>query len=199
MACPYRSQPTSRRVPFRNPQPAALTLSITPIPTTARSSSQTVRDSVSPPAHWVSCTWRFPMIRRSDFPPGFAFGTATSAYQIEGAARADGRGESIWDRFAATPGNIADGSDGSVACDHYNRWEADLDLIHSLGVGAYRFSVAWPRIVPAGTMRGQDRKSTRLNSSHVAISYAVFCLKKKIHSNTGQKQRLIDQRSHIYM
>jgi len=91
------------------------------------------------------------MIRRSDFPPGFVFGTATSAYQIEGAARADGRGESIWDRFAATPGNIADGSDGSVACDHYNRWEADLDLIHSLGVGAYRFSVAWPRIVPAGT------------------------------------------------
>ena len=97
------------------------------------------------------------MIRRSDFPPGFVFGTATSAYQIEGAARADGRGESIWDRFAATPGNIADGSDGSVACDHYNRWEADLDLIHSLGVGAYRFSVAWPRIVPAGTGQTEPR------------------------------------------
>lgn len=80
---------------------------------------------------------------------GFVFGAATAAFQIEGANTADGRCESIWDRFCATPGKVLNGDDGSVACDHYNRLEADLDLIKSLGVDAYRFSVAWPRIEPA--------------------------------------------------
>ena len=84
------------------------------------------------------------------FPPDFAWGVSTSAFQIEGAARADGKGESIWDRFCRTPGAIADASDGDVACDHYHRLEEDLDLIAGLGVGCYRFSVSWPRVQPEG-------------------------------------------------
>jgi beta-glucosidase len=85
------------------------------------------------------------------FPPGFLWGSATSAYQIEGAVSADGRGESIWDRFCTIPGKISDGSSGASACDHYNRWSDDIALMRSLSLGAYRFSIAWPRVVPAGT------------------------------------------------
>jgi beta-glucosidase len=83
-------------------------------------------------------------------PADFLWGVATSAQQIEGAAGEDGRGESIWDRFASVPGRIADGSDPAVACDHYHRWREDLDLLRRLGVGAYRFSIAWPRVLPDG-------------------------------------------------
>ena len=85
------------------------------------------------------------------FPDGFVWGAATSAYQIEGAVEADGRGRSIWDTFAHTPGTIADGTTGDVASDHYHRYAQDVALLHELGVGAYRFSVAWPRIQPGGT------------------------------------------------
>ena len=85
------------------------------------------------------------------FPEGFLWGDATSAHQIEGAFHEGGRGESIWDRFAATPGNITDGSDAGIACDHYHRWREDIDLMLRLSVGAYRFSIAWPRIVPDGS------------------------------------------------
>lgn len=84
------------------------------------------------------------------FGPDFVWGVATSAFQIEGASATDGRGPSIWDTFCRKPGVIADGSDGSIACDHYHRLEQDLDLIASLGVDAYRFSVAWPRVQPLG-------------------------------------------------
>lgn len=84
------------------------------------------------------------------FPKGFLWGTATSAYQVEGSTRADGRGESIWDRFAAQAGHIDDGSSGEPACDHYRRWAEDIALMKRLGFQTYRFSVAWPRVFPTG-------------------------------------------------
>lgn len=90
-------------------------------------------------------------LTRQHFPEGFIFGTATSSYQIEGAVQEDGRGPSIWDTFCREPGRIRDGSNGDVACDHYHLWERDLDLLAELGVDAYRFSLAWPRIQPVGS------------------------------------------------
>jgi beta-glucosidase len=87
---------------------------------------------------------------RPRFPDGFAWGVATSSYQIEGAVEADGRGPSIWDTFATVPGAVAGGETGAVACDHYHRFEEDLDLLAWLGVDAYRFSIAWPRVLPDG-------------------------------------------------
>ena len=87
---------------------------------------------------------------RAAFRPDFLWGTATAAYQIEGSPEADGKGPSIWDTFAHTPGRIADGSTGDIACDHYVRWPEDVALMADLGVNAYRFSVSWPRVVPTG-------------------------------------------------
>ena len=87
---------------------------------------------------------------RTRFPRDFVWGVATSAFQIEGAAATDGKGPSVWDSFCRQPGTIADHSDGDIACDHYHRLDADLDLIASLGVDAYRFSVSWPRVQPLG-------------------------------------------------
>ncbi len=84
------------------------------------------------------------------FPDGFLWGTATAAYQIEGAASVDGRGESIWDTYSRLPGATHNGDTGDVACDHYHRIDEDLDLLADLGAGAYRFSIAWPRIQPSG-------------------------------------------------
>ncbi len=84
------------------------------------------------------------------FPAGFTWGVATSSFQIEGGAWEDGRGECIWDRFCRTPGKVLNGDTGDVACDHYHRWQEDIALMQSLGVQAYRFSIAWPRIMPEG-------------------------------------------------
>ncbi|TQS43942.1 GH1 family beta-glucosidase [Cryptosporangium phraense] len=84
------------------------------------------------------------------FPAEFVFGSATASYQIEGAVHEDGRGPSIWDTFSHTPGKVLDGDTGDVADDHYHRLDEDLDLMAELGLEAYRFSIAWPRIVPAG-------------------------------------------------
>jgi beta-glucosidase len=99
-----------------------------------------------------------PLHRR--FPPNFVWGVATSSFQIEGAAHEDGKGESIWDAFCKQPGAIADGSNGDVACDHFHRLDEDLDLIASLGVNCYRFSIAWPRVQALGhgpfTPKGLD-------------------------------------------
>ena len=83
-------------------------------------------------------------------PADFVWGTATASFQIEGASRADGRGESIWDRFCATPGKVRNGDTGEVACDFYHRYPADVRLMTELGIDAFRFSIAWPRIIPEG-------------------------------------------------
>ncbi len=91
-----------------------------------------------------------------DLPTDFLLGVSTSSYQIEGAASEAGRSPSIWDTFCATPGKIVDGSDGAVACDHYHLWPQDLDLITALGFRAYRFSIAWPRVIPAGTGKANE-------------------------------------------
>jgi beta-glucosidase len=85
------------------------------------------------------------------FPAGFVWGTATAAYQIEGATAEDGRTPSIWDTFSSVPGNIVGGDTGDVACDHYHRLAEDLDLMAELQLPAYRFSVSWPRVIPDGS------------------------------------------------
>jgi len=94
---------------------------------------------------------------RRSFPSDFLWGAATAAYQIEGAWDEDGRGQSIWDTFSRTPGRVLEGHSGDVACDHYHRWKTDLDLLSWMGVGAYRFSVSWPRWQPAGSGPAEPR------------------------------------------
>ncbi|HHY49489.1 MAG TPA: beta-glucosidase [Alphaproteobacteria bacterium] len=89
-------------------------------------------------------------VERRDFGPNFVFGAATASYQIEGG-QTDGRGPAIWDTFAATPGNVKGGATGAIADDHYHRWPEDLDLLRDGGFDAYRFSFAWPRLIPEGT------------------------------------------------
>jgi beta-glucosidase len=91
------------------------------------------------------------------FPDGFRWGVSTSAYQIEGAVSEDGRGPSIWDTFSHAPGKIDGGGTGDVACDHYHRVDSDLDLLASLNVDTYRFSIAWPRLFPEGGSRREQR------------------------------------------
>jgi beta-glucosidase len=84
------------------------------------------------------------------FPSDFVWGAATASYQIEGATHADARGESVWDRFCATPGKVRGGDTGDVACDFYNRYGDDVKLMRELGLDAFRFSIAWPRVLPGG-------------------------------------------------
>jgi beta-glucosidase len=86
----------------------------------------------------------------TDFPRDFVWGAATASYQIEGAANEDGRGESVWDRFCATPGKVRNGDNGQIACDFYHRYRDDIALMRELGIDAFRFSIAWPRVLPEG-------------------------------------------------
>jgi beta-glucosidase len=97
--------------------------------------------------------WRADVNANGDiqFPDGFLWGSSTSAYQIEGAWDEDGKGKSIWDTFSHTPGKIYKGQNGDIAADHYHRWQDDLGLIQKLHLNAYRFSIAWTRILPEGT------------------------------------------------
>ncbi|AQK44839.1 Beta-glucosidase 47 [Zea mays] len=104
-------------------------------------------------------------VRRSDFPPSFLFGTATSSYQIEGAYLEGNKSLSNWDVFSHVPGRIEDGSTGDVADDHYHRYEDDIELMHSLGTNAYRFSISWARILPSEFLFVLDLK---LNSSFLS-------------------------------
>lgn len=92
-----------------------------------------------------------PLASGVHFPDGFIWGAATASYQIEGAVREDGRGPSIWDTFSRTPGRVYSGHTGDVACDHYHRYVEDVAMMADLGLGSYRYSVAWPRIQPDGT------------------------------------------------
>jgi beta-glucosidase len=92
-------------------------------------------------------------IDTSSFPHEFVWGAATASYQIEGAAHEDGRGESVWDRFCATPGKVRNGDSGDIACDFYHRYPDDISLMRRLGLDAFRFSIAWPRVMPTGRGR----------------------------------------------
>src|SRR6202035_4551230 len=85
------------------------------------------------------------------FPKNFFWGAATAAYQIEGAWKEDGKGQSIWDRFSHTPGKIKNGDTGDVACDSYHRWPEDIALMRAMNLNSYRFSISWPRIQPNGS------------------------------------------------
>jgi beta-glucosidase len=93
----------------------------------------------------------------SPFPSDFVWGAATASYQIEGAVDVDGRGESVWDRFSRTPGKVRNGDTGDVACDFYHRYREDVGLMRELGLDAFRFSIAWPRVLPEGRGRVNER------------------------------------------
>ena len=99
------------------------------------------------------------------FPADFTWGASTSSYQIEGAVDEDGRGQSIWDVFSHTPGMVKNGDTGDVACDHYHRWVEDVEWLARGGFNAYRFSTAWPRILPAGARRDRTARARFLRSA----------------------------------
>jgi len=105
----------------------------------------------------LSLRSEFAMAGENGFPAGFVWGASTSSYQIEGAVDVDGRGKSIWDVFCETPGKVRDGDTGATACDHYHRWREDVDLLARGKFDAYRFSTAWPRILPAGAGKIETR------------------------------------------
>ena len=152
--CPLRAYETA---PFETPARSAMSRIVT-LPRRMLGHSSRSLLAPEPIRRLSSCTGSAmkstasshrPTIPRSDF----VWGAAVSAYQIEGAVDEDGRGESIWDRFSATPGKIVNGDDGAVACDSYHRYHEDIRLMQELGLNALRFSIAWPRIVPEGRGR----------------------------------------------
>jgi beta-glucosidase len=96
-------------------------------------------------------------VKRTNFPADFVWGTATSAYQVEGAAHEDGRGLSIWDTFCRQPGKTLYGDNGDIACDHYHRYKEDVALMRQIGLNAYRFSISWSRVLPDGRGKINER------------------------------------------
>src|SRR5207253_2019826 len=157
-ACRPHPGPQRARVRCRRPArrlPLRLALSARDRRLLARDAA--ARRGPPPPVRPLPChcpvdlTERNPMpIDTSSFPPDFVWGAATASYQIEGAAHEDGRGESVWDRFCATPGKVRNGDSGEVACDFYHRYRDDVALMRELGLDAFRFSIAWPRVLPTG-------------------------------------------------
>jgi beta-glucosidase len=117
-------------------------------------------------------------ISKARFPDGFLWGMATASYQVEGAWNVDGKGESIWDRFAHTPGRIEDGANGDIACDQYHRYKEDVAILKRLNQKSYRFSTSWPRILPAGkgpvNQKGLDYYS-RLVDELLRAGIRPFC------------------------
>ena len=117
-------------------------------------------------------------INKARFPSGFLWGMATSSYQVEGAWNVDGKGESIWDRFAHTPGKIRDGANGDMACDQYHRYQEDIAILKKLNQKSYRFSTSWPRIQPGGrgpaNPKGLDYYS-RLVDALLEAGIRPFC------------------------
>lgn len=117
-------------------------------------------------------------IKKARFPNGFLWGAATSAFQVEGAWQADGKGESIWDRYAHTPGKIAGGSNGDVTCDQYHLYKDDVALMKRLHLKSHRFSISWPRVLPGGTgainQKGLDHYS-RFTDALLAAGIRPFC------------------------
>ncbi|MCW2087967.1 UNVERIFIED_ORG: beta-glucosidase [Rhodococcus erythropolis] len=116
-----------------------------------------------------------------EFPSSFVWGTATAAYQIEGAVAEDGRGPSIWDEFCDRPGVVVGGDTGTVAADHYHRWESDIELMNQLGLDAYRLSLSWSRILPTGSgavnakgLDFYDRLIDRLCSAGITAAVTLF-------------------------
>ena len=107
------------------------------------------RAGTAAPSHGAAAQFELPS--EFSFPKGFLWGAATASYQIEGAWKEDGKGESIWDRFAHTPGKIKDGDTGDIACDSYHRWREDIALARAMNINSYRFSLSWPRIQPFGS------------------------------------------------
>ena len=114
-----------------------------------------------------------PLTAARTFPTDFLWGSATAAYQIEGGATAGGRGRSIWDTFSHTPGRTLNGDTGDVAADHFHRWRDDVALLKNLGLGAYRFSISWPRVQPGGAGEFNPGELSPSSSSDMYIQLGL--------------------------
>lgn len=124
---------------------------------------------------------------KRQFPSQFLWSVSTAAYQIEGAWQADGKGESIWDRFSHTPGKITNHDNGDVACDHYHRWPEDVALMQSLGIQSYRFSVAWPN-GQKWTGRYTPMASTTCSAAYTKITASPGSMSPKTAAATAMPQ-----------